>query len=372
MRRELTRGRALTISAFLLLILGLAGWGLKGVASRQWAWQDTMLLKAEFPTISGVEKGARVRVQGMDAGVVDSIGIPDAPGRPVVLNLRIDRRLMHLIRSDARATIATQGVVGARFIEILPGRADAPSLASGSAIEVAMPVEFNDLVREASTSLRRLDATVAAAEKGLNEFNAIATSIREGKGSLGKFIQDDEAHRKLVALTQTGEKTLHDLDENLSALKRTWPISRYFDDRAFYDKEKVLFHPGADRVARSFAAEDLFEPGRSVLTQAGQVQLDNLAGWFKATLKPATECVVAAYRENDQDAELSQALTQEQAETVRRYLSAKHKIQSIGWFKSRKVAAVGFGNYVPRSLEPNAVEPPRSNRVEILLFTPRG
>ena len=36
------------------------------------------------------------------------------------------------------------------------------------------------------------------------------------------------------------------------------------------------------------------------------------------------------------------------------------------------VAAVGFGNYVPRTLEPNAAEPPRSSRVEILLFTPRG
>ncbi len=36
------------------------------------------------------------------------------------------------------------------------------------------------------------------------------------------------------------------LDENLTALKQTWPLSRYFDQRAYLDRDRVLFQPGAD------------------------------------------------------------------------------------------------------------------------------
>ena len=48
----------------------------------------------------------------------------------------------------------------------------------------------------------------------------------------------------------------------------------------------------------------------------------------------------------------AEILTQEQADSVRKYLVDKHAIQSAGWFKTRKVAAVGFGTHVPRTLDP--------------------
>ena len=55
---------------------------------------------------------------------------------------------------------------------------------------------------------------------------------------------------------------------------------------------------------------------------------------------------------------------------MRNYLVEKHSIQSAGWFKTRKVAAVGFGTHVPRTLDPAPRDkPPR--RVEIILFTPQ-
>jgi len=58
------------------------------------------------------------------------------------------------------------------------------------------------------------------------------------------------------------------------------------------------------------------------------------------------------------------------ADSVRKYLVEKHGIDSAGWFRSRKVAAVGFGTRVPRLLDPPSTQlPPR--RVEIILFTPQ-
>src|SRR5206468_3702944 len=131
--------------------------------------------------------------------------------------------------------------------EIVPGRPDASPLSDPNLISTERPAELGDLMKQAAASLARLDAVSAAAEKGLGEINAIAATVRKGEGSLGKLVQEDEAYRNLMGLTERGERTLHDLDENLAAMKRTWPISRYFNDRAFFDRDRVLFHPGAER-----------------------------------------------------------------------------------------------------------------------------
>jgi phospholipid/cholesterol/gamma-HCH transport system substrate-binding protein len=64
-------------------------------------------------------------------------------------------------------------------------------------------------------------------------------------------------------------------------------------------------------------------------------------------------------------------LTQEQADSVRNYLVQRHSIDSIGWFGTRKVAAVGFGNQLPRTLADAGPSNTPKQRVEIILFTPR-
>jgi phospholipid/cholesterol/gamma-HCH transport system substrate-binding protein len=370
MNREIGRWRAMANAGFALAILALAGFGMAQVASRQWRIQKTFPVHVDFATIGGLGVGQRVRIQGIDAGVVEAAVPPRAPGQPVHLVLRVDERLRPLIRSDAMARIVTEGVVGSKVIEIAPGRPDAPPLPPSGLIAAERPLEMNDLLQEARASLRRLDTVAAAAEQGLGEINAIASSIRKGEGTLGKLVQDDEAYQKLIALSSRGERTLHDVEENLAALKRTWPLSRYFNDRSFFDRDRVLYHPGAERDSQIVREADLFEPGRAVLTAAGRQKLDSIAAWFKTVRRPSSEVVIAAFTDSHHDQELAQILTQEQADAVRKYLVSKHSIQSTGWFGSRKVAAVGFGGQVPRSLAEGARDqPPR--RVEIILFTPQ-
>ncbi len=72
-----------------------------------------------------------------------------------------------------------------------------------------------------------------------------------------------------------------------------------------------------------------------------------MAAWFEKAKRPKSEVVIAAFTDDDRDPELAQILTQEQADAVRKYLIAKHGIDSAGWFSGRKVAAVGFGSQAP-------------------------
>ncbi len=371
MHRGISRKRALLSVLFVTAALAVGTLGILAVAKRQWRVQPTFLARAEFAAIGGINVGDRVRVQGMDAGVVERIEAPAQPGGTVTLWFRIDERLRSLVREDAKAQIASQGVVGAKVVEIRPGKPDAPALPESGRLASEATPELSDLIRDATSSLKRIDTVAAAAEKGLGEINAIASSIREGKGTMGRLVKDEDAYRRLLALSDSSTRTLTNLEENLAALKRTWPLSRYFDDRAFYDRERVLFKPGADRESRTLDPGTLFEPGRSVLTPGGRKLLDDIAGWFKRAKSAKTEIVIAAFSDDQRDPDLTQMLTQEQADSVRKYLVDRHSIDSIGWFGTRKVAAIGFGNQVPRTLADAASSNMPGRRVEIILFTPR-
>jgi phospholipid/cholesterol/gamma-HCH transport system substrate-binding protein len=333
--------------------------------------QPTFRVRAEFGSICGLEAGHRVRLQGIDAGVVERVVPPSEPGRPVELVLRIDERLRPLVRSDAVARIISEGLVGAKVVELIPGRPDAPPVAELDRIGSERPIEMADVLKRASGSLERLEALTRSAERGLSEVNAIAASIRRGEGSLGKLVRDETAYRDLVALSHRGERALAALEENLDALKQTWPLSRYFDRRAYLDRERVLFQPGSRRNSRSFRTDELFEPGRSVLTPVGRTRLDEVARWCKQASRPGTQVVIAAFTDDDRDQDLAEILTQDQADAVRNYLVNKHSIHSAGWFKRRKVASVGFGSHAPRTLDPAPPDQP-GRRVEIILFTPQA
>ena len=281
MLRDIGRWRALANAGFALAVLALGGFGLYQVAGRHWQVQPTFLVRAQFETISGLEAGHRVRLQGIDAGVVERVIPPREPGGPVELVLRIDERLRPLIRTDAVARIVSEGLVGAKVVELTPGRSDAPRLAERRQDRLRAADRDDRPHQKAAASLARLDAATQAAEKGLGELNTIAGSIRRGEGSLGKLVRDETVYQNLLEVSHRGERTLTALDENLTALKQTWPLSRYFERRAYLDRERVLFQPGAARNSRALRTDDLFEPGRSVLTPVGQTRLDEIGRWCK-------------------------------------------------------------------------------------------
>ena len=139
MRGDIGRWRALANAGFAVAVLALAGFGLYQVAGRQWRVQPTFHVRAQFESIAGLEVGHRVRVQGIDAGVVERIVAPAEPGQPVELVLRVDERLRRLVRTDAVARIASEGLVGSKAVEVTPGRPDAPALAELGTIASERP-----------------------------------------------------------------------------------------------------------------------------------------------------------------------------------------------------------------------------------------
>lgn len=368
-RSDLTVRRVIRSLALIIAVGGLVTYTMRRVQQREWNSVPTFTARAGFRSIGGVEVGTKIRIQGMDAGLVAAITPPSVPGKPVVLTFRIDRRLQPLVRSDTVARIVLQGVIGSKVVELVPGQPGAPALADSGVLPAENPIELADLVTEASATLKRVDLAARSAEQGMEEIRSIAASVRAGKGTLGKLTQDDEVYQKIVGMSDRSVRALDDLGENLQAIKRTWPVSRYFENKGFYDRDNVLFKPGAERASRSLAADDLFRPGGAILTDAGRRRLDEVGAWFDRAKQAKSEVVIAAFTDDGDAPDRARILTQEQADAVRNYLVAKHGINSVGWFGTRKVAAVGFGGQPPEVALVDPGVPPR--RVEVILFTPK-
>ena len=375
--REISPGRALLNATLAVGVLALATWGVFKVAQRHWVWQPTFRAEAAFAIISGLALGDKVRLQGMEAGVVESIQPPVEPGGPIRVGLRIDARLHSLIRTDAVASIAMQNAVGPKVIEISPGKPNAQALPDGGQLLTTEPLELSDLFKSTRESLNQLASLTRETEQGMKEFNAIAGAINRGEGTLGKLVRDDAAYRQFMSLAERGEKAVSALDDNLSAVKGFWPISSYIKERGFDDTDRILYRPNSTREGQVFNSADLFEPDTAIVSENGAAQLDQFVTWFKDLAAPeSAEIVIAAFATSAQDQNTARILTQDQARAVKNYLETKHRLFDLGFFRQRKVAAVGFGTREPKP-EPGANaagenSPPPSNRVEILIFTPKN
>jgi phospholipid/cholesterol/gamma-HCH transport system substrate-binding protein len=342
MSRSLSRIQALVLGVAVLVGISLAAVALFAVGSQQWPLGATFTVSVGFANIRGVEEGTRVRIQGMDAGDVTRVELPSQPGQDVVLFLRLDGRFRHLLCADASAEIVSDNMMGGKVIEIDPGKSKEP-LPDNAVLAARTSPGLNDLVGESSNVLK---------------------GVGEGKGTLGKLVKDEDAYRELVELLRQSRAAATTMRQDADAIKAMPVIRNYVTDA-----HKELYRPDCDCQRQWVSSEQLFEPNRAVLTAMGKQRLDGVATWLNGLKQKGSEVVVASYAAPGSDAETARALTQKQSAAVCDYLTQKHKVQRMGWFKwSRKVTPVGCGTDAPPA---NTKEKLPVPRVEVLVFVPQ-
>jgi phospholipid/cholesterol/gamma-HCH transport system substrate-binding protein len=80
--------------------------------------QPGYTLTARFTSISGLQRGAIVEAAGVRIGTVSDIQF-DPESYEAIVSLRINEDVP--VQEDAIAGIRTQGIIGEKFIKIIPG-----------------------------------------------------------------------------------------------------------------------------------------------------------------------------------------------------------------------------------------------------------
>jgi phospholipid/cholesterol/gamma-HCH transport system substrate-binding protein len=342
--RSLTRLQALALGLVMLLGLVLAGSGLFAVGSRGWFGKDALTLRAGFAEIRGVEPGTRVRIQGIDAGEVAALEPPDKPGGQVFLKLRIKGEYRHLIWSTSRVQIVSEGLIGGKVVEVLPGNPDAggTAVADGAVLQSEKAPELAGVLDEAGGALK---------------------DIRSGKGTLGKLATDSQAHDALLQLLQQSKETMASIEMVSDAVHRLPVVGGYVENPV-----ELLERPDCNRDRRWFAEKDLFVPGEAQLTAQGKQHLDEVAPWLEGMKHKGSELVVVSYADpaSGIGTQSARNLTRKQSQAVCVYLKEKHAVQKMGWFTSRKVTPLGQGLNQPSGER----EKLPAARVEVVVFVP--
>jgi phospholipid/cholesterol/gamma-HCH transport system substrate-binding protein len=356
MSRSLSRWQSLLLAVVVLGGAALGGFGLFAVDSRQgvipdtlrswgvpesWLKDDRFRVRVGFRQVRGVEKGARVRVQGIEAGEVIAVEPPATPGGDVMLRLRLDGKVRHLVRADATAQIVAEGMIGGKVVEISPGSPSAEVVADNAVIASRSTPELTDVLAQLDGALQ---------------------DVRDGRGTLGKLVRDEGAYTELLNTLKQGRNTLASIKQDADALKEMPLVRNYVRDA-----HKLLVRPECEPNRRSFAEKDLFEPGRAVLTAQGREELDKLAPWLDGLKHKGSEVVVAASSDPGLDPPFALTLSQKQSEAVVNYLTERHGVQKMGWFSRRSVTPIGLG-VGPSPLPSKG----RGPRIDVLVFVPRG
>src|SRR3989442_11811866 len=156
----------IAIGVFVLGGVLLFAIGLFWIGDRRQFFSDNMELFTEFTNVSGLARGAKVRVAGLDAGEVVQIIVPPGPDLRFRVQFRVVTRFQPILRADSRASIQNDGLVGNKFLQVDAGTSAAAAVVAGATIPSREPIEISDLLAQASQTVKTANLAVEDIRSG--------------------------------------------------------------------------------------------------------------------------------------------------------------------------------------------------------------
>lgn len=143
---------------------------------------DGIEIFVSFPSAAGIDEDAMVTIAGVEVGRIKSITLERNKAR---LTLKIRRGVK--IGEDFSAIMKTSGLLGEKYVELVPGSPDAPLLGDGG--EITRVGAYTDMDR--LTSL----------------LEEVATDIKEVTGAISDVLSEDGGDRLKNILANIEELT---------------------------------------------------------------------------------------------------------------------------------------------------------------------
>src|SRR5437867_4088089 len=181
----------------------------------------------------GIKVGAPVRLNGVDTGNVIRIAIDSSSGK-VSLTFTINQDIVPLLRRDAAVLIRPMGLLGDKYLELLPGTPKEPPLQNGSVLTGQAESDITSLADSATVTLENVDRSLGrlAQEPSWDQRLDSITTNSDGRveriegddGTLGKWVTQDQ-------LYQRADKVLTEMDNLLADVRKN--PTKYFKSSVF-------------------------------------------------------------------------------------------------------------------------------------------
>src|SRR5215831_8699568 len=179
----------LTIIAIVIaavLIFTLSG-------TRGFAWQRHTL-KARFANVAGLANGSPVRVAGVEVGSVKEVVFA---GEQVDVIFDVRDELRNRITDKSTATLGSVSLLGESAVDITPATSGTPIPNDGYVPTGKAAASFGDVANQAG--------------QGIEQLTGLITDVRQGKGTVGKLMTDDQVYVELHQFVATAGSLTREL-----------------------------------------------------------------------------------------------------------------------------------------------------------------
>lgn len=189
------------------------------IGSNKNLFGETFMLNTKFKNVSGLKIGNNVRFSGINVGSVKAIEF--VSDTSVVVLVVIKEEVRKYIKTDAMASIGSDGLMGDKVLTISPGTESKVTVKNNAVIASTKAVEMEDIMKSVKISVDNASYITA----DLAEF----TSKMNNKNSmLSKLVSDEKMGKSLDATLKNIKNASNGLNENMEAAKHNFLLRGYF------------------------------------------------------------------------------------------------------------------------------------------------
>jgi phospholipid/cholesterol/gamma-HCH transport system substrate-binding protein len=150
-------------------------------------------VRVSFGFSNGIKVGAPLRLAGVDVGEVKEIKLThDASGKTIIyLTTWLDSNTQ--IPRDSRAWVNTLGLLGEKYLEIIPGKDYKNVMKEDDCLVGEDPTSVQEVTDLAKDVALQAKDTLSSLQSVLTNVDGVL----EGKGTIGKFLTDDTLYTDL-------------------------------------------------------------------------------------------------------------------------------------------------------------------------------
>lgn len=187
---------------------------------------STFHITSQFKTVSGLEVGNNVRFSGINIGTVEEIKLINDSS--VVVSMVLKDEVREFIKTDASASIGSDGLMGDKVLTISPGAKSKKIIENNGAIASVDGIEMKDIMKSVKKSVDNVGVIS-------EELAIFSHSMNNGNGALARLVRDDKMANSVTNTLSNLESGTKGFSDNMEAAKNNFLLRGYFKKK---EKEK--------------------------------------------------------------------------------------------------------------------------------------
>jgi phospholipid/cholesterol/gamma-HCH transport system substrate-binding protein len=219
------RSIEIRVGIFVLVCLAVSAWLVWKFGKYEPLTRKGYEIEVVFSNVGGIVKDASVLYGGIKVGSVRDISL-DQTGQ-LKIHVKLDIFQTVKIRNDAKFVINQSGLLGDRYIDVMPQGATADFLKPGDVVEGSTSVDLSEAIHSVVDVLHQAAGTIGRVDKAIQRIDETVLSRQSLEHIDSSLANIDTATSNAVALTLSVRGVV---DENRGKVDNT--LTRFSDAAA--------------------------------------------------------------------------------------------------------------------------------------------